>query len=141
MDLYDVAVARKLSSGGGGGVTIEELNVTDNGTYTAPTGKAYSPVKVNVSGGGSSDFTTAEVTVVNTLPDDIPVYIYGAFVVNGTLECYTEFSNGTSQKQVALYLGGVNVSPDEYDNVSVSGNATIDGGIITITGDCTITIS
>ena len=40
MDLYDVAVARKLSSGGGGGVTIEELNVTDNGTYTAPTGKA-----------------------------------------------------------------------------------------------------
>ena len=33
---------------GGGGVTVEELNVTANGTYTAPEGKAYSPVNVNV---------------------------------------------------------------------------------------------
>lgn len=37
---------------GGGSVTVESLNVTQNGTYTAPTGKAYSPVTVNVSGGG-----------------------------------------------------------------------------------------
>ena len=29
-------------------VTVEPLNVTENGTYTAPTGKAYSPVTVNV---------------------------------------------------------------------------------------------
>ena len=27
----------------GGGVTVEALSVTENGTYTAPTGKAYSP--------------------------------------------------------------------------------------------------
>lgn len=31
---------------------MEALSVTQNGTYTAPTGKAYSPVTVNVSGGG-----------------------------------------------------------------------------------------
>ena len=31
---------------------IDELEVTENGTYTAPTGHAYSPVVVNVSGGG-----------------------------------------------------------------------------------------
>lgn len=37
---------------GGGSVTVEALSVTQNGTYTAPTGKAYSPVTVNVSGGG-----------------------------------------------------------------------------------------
>ena len=36
--------------GGGSSVTVEELSVTENGTYTAPTGKAYSPVTVNVSG-------------------------------------------------------------------------------------------
>ena len=42
------------TSGGGGGVTVESLSVTTNGTYTAPTGKAYSPVTVNVSGGGGS---------------------------------------------------------------------------------------
>ena len=36
----------------GGGVTVSPLSVTANGTYTAPSGEAYSPVTVNVSGGG-----------------------------------------------------------------------------------------
>ena len=36
---------------GGGGVTVESLSVTGNGTYTAPAGKAYSPIVVNVPGG------------------------------------------------------------------------------------------
>lgn len=39
--------------GGGGSVTVTALSVTQNGTYTAPTGTAYSPVTVNVSGGAS----------------------------------------------------------------------------------------
>ena len=34
--------------GGGGDITVESLSVTSNGTYTAPSGKAYSPVNVNV---------------------------------------------------------------------------------------------
>ena len=38
----------------GGDVDVEQLSVTANGTYTAPTGKAYSPVTVNVSGGGAA---------------------------------------------------------------------------------------
>lgn len=50
---------------GGGSVTVEQLNVTENGTYTAEAGKAYSPVVVNVPA-GSSDFSTAEVTFKNT---------------------------------------------------------------------------
>ena len=33
---------------GGGGAEVLPLNVYDNGTYTAPEGKAYSPVVVNV---------------------------------------------------------------------------------------------
>lgn len=33
---------------GGGGAEVEELNITANGTYTAPEGHAYSPVNVNV---------------------------------------------------------------------------------------------
>lgn len=36
-------------------LTVEELDVTENGTYTAPRGKAYSPVNVNVPSGGGSD--------------------------------------------------------------------------------------
>lgn len=34
-------------------VTVEPLNVTENGLYTAPLGKAYNPVNVNVQGGGA----------------------------------------------------------------------------------------
>lgn len=44
----------------GGGVTVEPLSVAENGTYTAPTGKAYSPVTVNVSGGGTDELLLLE---------------------------------------------------------------------------------
>lgn len=33
----------------GHGITVEPLSVTENGTYTAPTGKAYSPVEVTIT--------------------------------------------------------------------------------------------
>lgn len=49
-------------SSGGGTITTEPLTVTANGTYTAPTGKAYTPVTVNVSGGGSGNIDTKTVT-------------------------------------------------------------------------------
>lgn len=49
MDLLTLLLAKKLNGGGGGGeVTVQSLNVTSNGTYTAPSNKAYSPVNVNV---------------------------------------------------------------------------------------------
>ena len=48
----DVAVS------GGSSISVEPLSVNSNGTYTAPSGTAYSPVTVNVSGGGGYDETT-----------------------------------------------------------------------------------
>ena len=36
------------NGGGGSSITVEPLTVTSNGTQTAPSGKAYSPVTVNV---------------------------------------------------------------------------------------------
>ena len=36
------------SGGGGSGITVEPITITQNGTTTAPSGKAYSPVTVNV---------------------------------------------------------------------------------------------
>lgn len=47
-----------LSDEGSEQITVEALSVTQNGTYTAPTGTAYSPVTVNVSGGGGGDSTS-----------------------------------------------------------------------------------
>lgn len=51
MNLLDIAIAKKMSGGGGSEPTIEALSVTENGTYTAPSGvDGYSPVTVNVPG-------------------------------------------------------------------------------------------
>lgn len=59
----------------GSTVTVEPLSVTENGTYTAPTGKAYSPVTVNVPTGGSNPnvfvyevpTTTGTLTITHSL--------------------------------------------------------------------------
>ena len=50
LDIFDVLLLRKFGGGSGGGspITVEPLTVTSNGTQTAPSGKAYSPVTVNV---------------------------------------------------------------------------------------------
>lgn len=50
MDFYEIMLQQKLAGGGGGGedVSVKSLNVTKNGTYTALTGQAYSPVNVDV---------------------------------------------------------------------------------------------
>lgn len=53
-----MAAAISSIPSGGGSVTVESLSVTENGTYTAPTGKAYSPVTVNVSGSGDIPLLT-----------------------------------------------------------------------------------
>lgn len=47
LEQYWAAILDKIQ-GGGSSVTVEALNVTENDTYTAPTGKAYSPVMVAV---------------------------------------------------------------------------------------------
>lgn len=50
-----------------GSTTISPLSVTANGTYTAPSGTAYSPVTVNVSGGGgASNIVTGTFTGTTT---------------------------------------------------------------------------
>lgn len=49
MNYFDILLAKKLNGGGGGDITVESLSVTENGTYTAPSGKAYTPVTVEVA--------------------------------------------------------------------------------------------
>ena len=52
--------------GGGGEAVIRTLNVTENGTYSAPSGvDGFSPVNVNVSSGGS--VTPEEQAALDTL--------------------------------------------------------------------------
>lgn len=51
LDPISYALGKAAGGGGGGGggdITVESLSVTENGSYTAPSGKAYSPVSVAV---------------------------------------------------------------------------------------------
>ena len=57
------------SGGGGGDITVESLTCTENKTYTAPEGKAYSPVTVNVSGGGEGALPFPKITVSLTITE------------------------------------------------------------------------
>lgn len=50
--IREIALAKAIGGGSGPSVTVEPLSVDENGVYTAPAGKAYSPVTVEVSGGG-----------------------------------------------------------------------------------------
>lgn len=51
-----------VTSGGGGSPVISPLSVTENGTYTAPSGiDGYSPVTVNVSGGGGGGWDADDI--------------------------------------------------------------------------------
>ena len=54
IERYLAQIAENTAGGGGGGssITVEALTATENKTYTAPEGKAYSPVTVNVPAGG-----------------------------------------------------------------------------------------
>ena len=65
---------------GGGGETIEPLSVTQNGTYTPPSGvEGYAPVVVNVASGG-----TVPVFLTNSIQNNILASSYYAQFVSGS---------------------------------------------------------
>lgn len=70
----------ELTSGGGseggGDITVEALSVTENGTYTAEAGKAYSPVTVNVP----SDFSKGTVSITDNRTAGDPItFVYSTY--------------------------------------------------------------
>lgn len=123
----------------GGLFEVKELEVTENGTYET-SGEMYNKVVVNVEGGGgSSDFSTAEVTIINNTNDEM--YIYVAILQadpDATYGCvYLDVEEQTTVT-VVLYKGKA------FTNIPFYGNATSTTGNYddgTITGNDTITIN
>lgn len=125
--------------------------ITENGTYDATDDSAngYSSVTVNVEGGGgSSDFSTAEVTfsMVNTgnlasMP--LVVTTESGSPFDALLPTKREVEDGAYT--IALYKGKAVVEIEVGalgDTISTSGAIELlESGIYLVTGDCTITIS
>lgn len=59
-EVYLDKIAKSGISSGGSGVNVQSLSVTENGTYTAPRGVAYSPIFVDVE---TEEIPTQEKTV------------------------------------------------------------------------------
>ena len=101
-------------------------------------------------GGGSSDFSTAEVTITNNSTS--PMIVYAPIVVDSEGQtCIVPSANADSLPTVniAIYKGTTLAQFDETIThslegirFSTTGNAeVVDVGIVMITGDCTITIT
>lgn len=149
---YDPSVP--APSGGGGDITVESLSVTENDTYTAPEGKAYSPVTVNVPGGGG-DLSSATLTITdNRNPSSVSMVSY---TLCGCLEADVwdddypagayPFSGGIQQGyppqtfNIALYKGKSLISFES----SMQSHSLVTGSYewmnahdLMISGDCSI---
>ena len=109
--IRELALARAIGGGGGGGeISVQSLSVTENGRYTAPSGKAYTPVNVNVpqisveslsvtengtyTAPGGKAYSPVNVNVPNTYTasDEGKVVSNGALVEQGS---DTVSENGT----------------------------------------------
>lgn len=117
----------------------------------------YVAKKLSGGGGGSSDFSTAEVTIVNNTSGSLES-IYMPYILNANVEA------GNPDIAMPTFLGGIPVGTSSYNAVLYKGSCYLDyvayvtvtgsmpveiagsatklfDGAIAITGDCTITIS
>lgn len=65
MNLYDGLIWNAIGGDSGGGLSVEELSVTSNGYYSAPSGTAYSPINVNVP---ATTPDTAAIVLARNVP-------------------------------------------------------------------------
>ena len=90
----------------GSSTTITPLSVSTNGTYTAPTGTAYSPVTVAVSG-AAMNVQVAQSTsraTSSTYTSVISLTCSKAGTYDVYWDCFRSTTGGTSGSQ--LYIGG-----------------------------------
>ena len=132
----------------GGLFEIKELTATENKVYQKD-GEVYNKVTVNVEGGGgSSDFSTAEVTITTGTVTPHTAEIDVAFCVeeedhNFTASPMVVEDNDSITLKVVLYKGCALASIPDYNffSVSVSGDIIDNDGKFIITGDGSITIN
>lgn len=125
----------------GGLFEVKELEVTENGTYETK-GEMYNKVTVNVEGGGGeSDFSTAEVTLINTASRSMGTLNGFPHIVNDELYGGNKHvPEGTLTVTAVLFKGVLYCSIVCEEITSSEGSVEVDDVDLTIRGDCTITI-
>ncbi len=144
----EVLLTEYVNRGGGGDITVEPLSVTENDTYIAPTGKAYSPVTVNVSGGGgSSDFSIAHVTFINTAQNGRYYTVRCHHIIGEYMEFRAEDITTIAPRtlDVVLYKGEQYIEAWDWDTSVapvITGDITYDSEeeAFIITGDGSISL-
>jgi len=138
-------------------ITATKLNNIESGvqsvsnSYTPTTwvnGDIITATKLNNieqgianAGGGSSDFSTATVTIN---PNNRGAELYGAYIDgNDAFTSDVLVQRADMTLTAVMYKGAMYGAIDTDRQVSVSGSITYDSeyGDIIITGDCTITLS
>ena len=113
------------------------ITTVDESTRTATTNGYINGVPFESGGGGSSDFSTAEVTITNTEADTQIVFM-GVNINNDQVVPDAYINEGTVTLVVVLYKGSQSVSVFSGSITSISGDITsLDDGFV-ITGDCSI---
>lgn len=117
-----------------------KIMITENGTDIDVAQYALADVNVE-GGGGSSDFSKAEVTIINSSRSDVPCAIPIAVDEHNNAEAISRIrGDAENTYKVILYKGTACLLFDSED-IAVTGAITIDDGLVFVTGDGTITIS
>jgi len=149
MDLFDLllykSVAGDSGGGGGGEISTQSLNVSANGTYRAPTGKAYTPVNVNVPNtyGASDDGkvvsngalvsqtahaeVTANGTIDTTTNNSVVVNVPQGSTPTGT-KTINISANGTTTEDVAAYANAQIIVAVPIPTYPIAENNSFGGG-------------
>lgn len=114
---------------GGNGVEIEPLEVSEDGTYTAPMGKAFNPVKV--SGGGGAGGGSVILMTVNPetgIADKTWQEVHDAAMTgNIVVWLYETVLSGDIPATILLTLGYVQ---DDYTAAFLGSDGVSDVGFV-----------
>lgn len=118
------------------------ITVIDEENQTATTTGYINGEPVEFAGGGSSDFSTAEVTL--TVPEQALSQMYPApfpIIKNNSIILGAYMQTSASETYIVpLYEGKLEFF-DRDGFVVDSGAASIDNDMVTVTGDCAISFS
>ena len=108
-------------------VDVEALSVTENGTYSAPSGKAYSPVTVNVSGGGGITADDIAMRTISGVMSGSATHIPASAFQSCAGITAASFPNASFVGSYAFMRTGISTAYFPIAN-SVSGSAFNDCG-------------